>query len=87
MTLGCRLSEANLKAMREIFLDCGLMPDSLQEIDAALNGPRAYKGEPYNFGALGFDSVSETPRQPNAFGVIGMNVPSPHGLFRGPDTR
>ncbi|USW52852.1 Putative Zinc finger, MYND-type [Septoria linicola] len=86
MTLGCKLSPETLEDMREMFTRSGFMPDALRELDAALNGPKAYNGTPYDFGALGFDELANKPRPVSAGGFVMLNVPSPGGLFAGPDT-
>lgn len=82
MTVGCKLSEDTMEALREVFTECGLMPDALNQMDAALNGPNRYKNQPWDFNSKGlFDTMEESS------GSGGMNVASPGGLFGGPDTR
>ncbi|WPB04819.1 uncharacterized protein RHO25_009466 [Cercospora beticola] len=80
MSLGCKLSPNTLQNMRKMFTKCGLMPDALTQMDAALNGPGSYKGEPWYFDSPG---LLETANSLSGGG--GMNVPAPHGMFKGPD--
>ncbi|PPJ51870.1 hypothetical protein CBER1_09071 [Cercospora berteroae] len=80
MTLGCKLSPATLQNMRKMLTKCGLMPDALTQMDAALNGPGSSKGEPWHLDSPG---LLETAN--NLCGGGGMNVPAPHGMFKGPD--
>lgn len=89
MELGCQLYDETLAAMQVHFTESGFMPDALVQLDAALNGPARYKGQPYPFDSP--DSIETTNRSSESGGSggsggwIGMNVPVPHGLFRGPD--
>lgn len=84
MTLGCKLSPVTLQNMRKMFTKCGLMPDALTQMDAALNGPGSYKGEPWHFNSPG---LLETANSRFGGGGGGLNVPAPHGMFKGPDDR
>jgi hypothetical protein len=62
------------------------MPDALKQMKKALKGPDGYKnGEPYDFASKSLeetaDAMDDEYQKPNKFGFIGMNVPSPSGLF------
>jgi hypothetical protein len=64
------------------------MPDAVQQMKGALFGPNAYKnGVPYDFESKGLletaNSLSATGAKPNASGFMGLNVPSPGGIFGG----
>lgn len=88
MTLGCKLSTETLAAMTVHFTQCGLMPDALVQVDAALVGPKRYKGEPYFFDSPGLVETANNKSSGNSGGPGGwggLNVPSPGGMFRGPD--
>lgn len=84
MGLGCKLTADNLTAMRSIFTECGLMPDALKQVDAALNGPGRYNGQPWFFDSPGLiETANNAPPDAPMF----MNVPAPHGFLNGPDSR
>lgn len=85
MTLGCHLPASFTNMLKKVYTEGGLMPEALKQMRKALFGPHGYQnGHPYDFGSK---SVMETmnskdeDRKPNKFGFIGMNVPSPGGLF------
>lgn len=49
MSLGCKLSVETIQDLRNVFTKCGLFPDALVQMDAALNGPGRYQGRPWKF--------------------------------------
>ena len=87
MSLGCKLRTDIRRRLINKFDRSGLMPEAENQICAALIGPNAYKsGEPYEFDSPGLVETAnaDTNRTPNAFGVIGLNVPAPGGFFAAP---
>lgn len=87
MSLGCKLSAETLAAMRAKFTECGFMPHALVQLDGALIGPDRYRGQPYDFDSPGLiETANKSSDDGRDGGYMLMNVASPGGLFRGPDT-
>jgi hypothetical protein len=88
MTLGCQLSDAYISMLKKVYKEGGFMPDAVQQMKKALFGPNTYKnGVPYDFNSKGLvetaNSLSAAGAKPNASGIMGLNVPSPGGMFGG----
>jgi hypothetical protein len=85
MTLGCQLPTSFVSLLKKVYTEGGLMPDAIKQMKKALHGPNGYKnGEPYDFHSKNLVETANADsdnRKPNGFGFIGMNVPSPGGLF------
>lgn len=86
MTLGCRLPEPYTAMLKMVYTEGGLMPDALKQMRKALFGPNGYNnGIPYDFESKDrletANSMVQQDEKPNKFGIFGMNVPSPGGLF------
>ncbi|EAT78155.1 MYND-type zinc finger protein samB [Parastagonospora nodorum] len=85
MTLGSQLPASYVSLLKKVYTEGGLMPDALKQMKKALHGPNGYKnGEPYDFHSKDLVETANADsdnRKPNGLGFIGMNVPSPGGLF------
>jgi hypothetical protein len=86
MTLGCQLPEGYIAMLKKVFTEGGLMPDALKQMKKALAGPTGYRnGEPYDFESNSLvetaNSDDRKDKKSNKLGFVGMNVPSPGGLF------
>jgi hypothetical protein len=88
MTLGCNLPDSYVSMLKKVYKEGCLMPDAVQQMKKAFFGPDGYQnGIPYNFNSRDLletaNSLSAADAKPDAFGFVGLNVPSPGDLFGG----
>jgi hypothetical protein len=88
MTLGCQLPDSYISMLKKLYKEGGFMPDAVKQMKKALFGPNGYQnGVPYDFESRGLletaNLLSAAGTKPNASGFVGLNVPSPGGMFGG----